>query len=158
MSGLGLLCYKKNGSALAYKKGGSALIYKGSGPRPITFIANWSPKQFTCNTYGQTHDVGGSVSLSVTSGAATITDSSGGASGDYCRVITVTQAPATIVATLSCSMTCAANEYTDVTFRLMASQRGVTPKQKSATPPGAPSSSTTATININSSGNLTSIT
>ena len=154
---LGLLCYKKNGSALCYKKGGSALIYKGE-PRPITFIANWSPKQFTCNTYGATHDIMGSVLLSVASGAATITRSAGGSSADYSYTIEVTQSPATITVSLTCSMTCAADEYTDVTFRLMASQRGVAPKQKSATPPGAPSSSTTATINIGSDGSLTSIT
>ncbi len=154
---LGLLCHKKNGVALCYKKGGSALIYKGEA-RPITFIANWSPKQFTCNTYGATHDIVGSVSLSVASGAATITRSAGGSSADYRYEIKVTQAPAIISVVMSCSMECAADEYTDVTFRLMASQRGVAPKMKSAVPPGAPTSSATATINIGSDGSLTSIT
>lgn len=154
---LGQLCYKKNGSALCYKKNGSALVYKGE-PRPIYVVIAWAPHEFTCQTYGQTHTIYGDISYRFTQGSGTIGHTVATRTDDNRLWIAVTQRPAKIELTLSCSMTCAADEYAVVTFRLMASQRGVSPKMKSASPPGAPSSSTTATINVDANGNLTSIT
>lgn len=155
---LDLLCYKKNGSALCYKKGGSdvgKLVYKGE-PRLIYVVVAWSPESFVCKTYGATHQISGTCVWQCTSGVAIQVDSST-VPGEIRYTFKVTQRPATIVLTLTCAMSCAANEYADVTFRLMASQRNVTPKMRSVTPPGAPTSSATATLNVDATGNLISI-
>ena len=158
-SDLGLLCRKKNASSLAYKKRGSgrgALIYKAL-PRPVNIVVSWSPMQYTCNTYGVTHEVNGSVSWSFTSGQGRLESSDLQPNAENRLTFVVTSAPATLRIGLSLSTNCAAQEYMSETMRLMVSQRNVTPKMKMVSADPAPGPSAAADINIDENGDVASI-
>lgn len=155
MEGLGQLAYRKGGNALAYRKGGNTLVYKGS-ERLINLIANWSPNSFICKTYNETHYVNGSYTWHYKGGLVYMEISKIG-DGVMAFQFRVAECPTSIVLTLTGSMYCAADEYVDIIFRLMASQRGVSPIMKKVQPPGAAVTSSTITVDVDENGNVTGI-
>lgn len=159
---LGLLCHKKNGSALAFKKGGSdvgKLIFKCEPPGDVKIIVSWSPKQYTCTGSNVTHDVNGSLSYSVVPPGAANLVSSDVQSGtsDKKLVYAVVAPPFEIRLALSLETNCIHQEYMSEAMRLMVSQRGVSPKMRRVDATPQPKPQATATINVDAQGNLTSI-
>lgn len=155
MEGLGQLAYRRIGNKLAYRKNGGALVYK-SEPKLIYVVVAWSPRSFVCNTYNTEHYVGGSYSWRAVAGEVRLESSYIG-DGQIQLSFRVREFPAAIGVTLTTYMDCAANEYTDVTFRLMVSQRGISPIMRRVTPPGAPESSKSVTIHVDELGDVTAV-
>lgn len=126
-SDLGLLCHKKNGSALAYKKGGSALIFKGQ-PRNITIQIPWGPQSYTCMTYSAYHEIGMSIGTAWNLGSGAVLSRTDGGSETE-MVIKATSVPARFALTLQASSPCAAISETpaeepDVGAQVVAIQAG----------------------------------
>lgn len=126
----GDLCYKHGGTALCYKHGGTALIYKALQPGDVTVRVPWTPQDYVCNYQGVYHVITFTATGSFVQGAGTILSQTSGGT-EVVFTLRVTQGPA-VFRVLTSSSTPCRGTYEDpgVTCRVLANQRGVTPKVK----------------------------
>ena len=166
MSDLGLLCYKKNGSALAFKKGGSALIYKkrnsggggegGEGDetkRRITIDVLWDPINWVCEA-GDSHLMFGTIRCAVNYGQASLISSNVSSVGENTWRYEVTEFPASFEVSMGFSAACIHKKYPEVQATVVANCKTTEQLDTTVQVPQSGSASKTVSIAVDAAGNV----
>lgn len=165
MSGLGLLCYKKNGSALAFKKGGSALIYKkrnsggggegggGETTRRITIDVLWDPINWTCEE-PESHLMYGTVRCSVSGGTASRISQNYSSVGENTFRYEITEFPAMFTISIGLAAACVHGKFPEVTVSVVANCKTTEQYESTVQVPPSGSASKTVAVAVDASGNV----